>query len=581
MASPWALLATLLILLGGWTILPAQDSADTTSADSSATERELTDREKAQALLVEIDAALDSTLALESQIRSAETEDREEMRVQGRRQFEIVSDRQPELLDLIAKLREAGEPVDSISRATRSILKKEMGLYDRAIRWFSDAIDDLRHQRTSTPPGQIGALESRVQEARERLDALLAGATRTLTQADSLGLSSSDGWEDLDRYLQERAETLVGRLQIAVQSRNRLSKQIRDLERAKTSDQEISALRAQYQSAQRRIKGIAKSLEETARLLRERGYETTGYRQFIIQATGEVTEDILDPRVLWGILVDLAKEVWSWFRDNAPALLVKLLILIGIVIFFRIGFRIAWWLMRLLGIIKRSKLMADMFGRLIRPMATLAGIFTGLWFLGADPTTLLTGVGVAGIIVGLALQDSLSNLAAGMFILATRPYDVDDIIMAGGVTGTVKAMGLANTTVLTFDNRRMLIPNRKIWGDNIENRSAEPIRRLDLVVRIGYNEDLERAMGILAELVKEDPRVLESPETHIFVWKLADSWIDIAVRPWIQNTDWWPLLTELPAQVRIRFAERGIDIPIPRREITADADLKTARRPGG
>ena len=97
--------------------------------------------------------------------------------------------------------------------------------------------------------------------------------------------------------------------------------------------------------------------------------------------------------------------------------------------------------------------------------------------------------------------------------------------MDGGVVGTVKAMGLANTTVVTFDNRRMLIPNRKIWGDTIENRSAEPIRRVDLLVSVGYGEDLERAMTILAELVREDERVLEAPEPLVRLSR-AHAWLD-------------------------------------------------------
>jgi small conductance mechanosensitive channel len=140
-------------------------------------------------------------------------------------------------------------------------------------------------------------------------------------------------------------------------------------------------------------------------------------------------------------------------------------------------------------------------------------------------------------------------------------------------------MGLANTTIVTFDNRRLMVPNRKIWGEVIENRSAELVRRVEIEVRIGYREDLDRAIEILRVLLDQNERVLKKPEPAIFVSKLADSWIEIAVRPWVRNEDWWPLLTELPRLVRLRFAEEGIEIPYPKREVTMPTDHKTD--PGG
>jgi small conductance mechanosensitive channel len=272
---------------------------------------------------------------------------------------------------------------------------------------------------------------------------------------------------------------------------------------------------------------------------------------------------------------DFLEDSWEWIKDNTPAFLVKVLIILVFIFSFRLGFRLGWRMVRLLGLAKLSRLMADLVNRMINPFANILGLIAGLWFLGANPTTLLAGVGVAGIILGLALQESLSNLAAGFFILLTRPYDVDDIItVSGGVVGTVRAMGLANTTVVTFDNRRLLVPNRKIWGEVIENRSAEAVRRVEIKVRIGYAEDVDRALEIIRDLLTNNERVLSKPEPLIFVSDLADSWIKIDVRPWTRNADWWPLLTELPRLVRLRFAEEGIEIPLPQTEITMRSDEK-------
>ena len=281
---------------------------------------------------------------------------------------------------------------------------------------------------------------------------------------------------------------------------------------------------------------------------------------------------MLNPRVLLGLLRDLAGGIWNWFRNNAPTLLARLFIIVAFIVLFRVGFRLGWLLFAKLGLVKLSRLLADMVERLLGPLATILGLFTGLWVLGVNPTTLLAGVGVAGIIIGLALQDSLSNLASGFFILATRPFDVDDVIEGGGVTGTVKAMGLANTTVVTFDNRRLMVPNRKIWGEVIVNRSVEQVRRVEVTVKIGYGEDLDRAIGILRDLLDEHEKVLKNPEPSIFVGKLADSWLEVEVRPWVKNEDWWPVLTDLPRLVRLRFAREGIEIPIPRRELVTPSE---------
>ncbi len=180
---------------------------------------------------------------------------------------------------------------------------------------------------------------------------------------------------------------------------------------------------------------------------------------------------------------------------------------------------------------------------------------------------MLAGLGVAGVIVGLALQDSMSNLAAGVFILTYRPYDVDDLVNAGGVVGQVQAMGLANTTIRTLDNRRLFVPNRKIWSEIIENRTAEKIRRVEVTAALSYRDDLDRALGVIRDLLSECEQVLTDPPPDVFVTKLADSAIEVAVRPWTRSEDWWPFTQDLPRLLRNRFQEEGIEVPFPVREI--------------
>jgi len=138
--------------------------------------------------------------------------------------------------------------------------------------------------------------------------------------------------------------------------------------------------------------------------------------------------------------------------------------------------------------------------------------------VGVDSTALLTGLGVFSLVVGLALQDSLSNLAAGLFILAHRPYDVDDVIETCGLVGRVVALGLANTTLLTFDHRKIFVPNRRIWGDVIANRSTEETRRVDVEVEVTDRENLDRVFTVLHTLLDEHEHVM--PQTAPLVMPL-------------------------------------------------------------
>lgn len=573
--------AALLAVLGTSVPTAQERPAATDSVQSAPADSVPPDLLRARELMDQLEASIDSLLILDARMKGKDEEAQDVMRVTGQKFVKTISDNQPRLLDLIRELDAAGIPADEIRTRFQRFITTEADTYNQAILFWAGELDGHRERRVSAEPALRGDIEARIEDARDRLDRLFHGQAATLTIADSLGLDASREWHQLEKILNTRAENYVGRLQIAVKSRDKLRDRLKNAGRAGTADSELAATRTQLQFAERRVEGVARSLEETVDLLEERGFEGAQYRQFIIETTGEISEKILDPRVLIGILSNALKNFWNWVKENAPAFLIKLLIILAFVAVFRILFRLGWWMVRLLGLARLSRLMRDLVDRMLSPIATIVGLIGGLWFLGVNPAHLLAGVGVASVIIGLALQDSLSNLAAGFFILATRPFDVDDVVVSGSVFGTVKEMGLANTTIVTFDNRRLMVPNRKIWGEVIENRSAEAVRRVDLTVRIGYREDLDRAIGILRDLLDGNERALKKPEPVIFVAELADSWIEIAVRPWTRNEDWWPLLTELPRLVRLRFGEEGIEIPYPQRDVTMRSEQKSdPGRPG-
>ena len=187
--------------------------------------------------------------------------------------------------------------------------------------------------------------------------------------------------------------------------------------------------------------------------------------------------------------------------------------------------------------------------------------------LGIETTSLLTLVGTAGIAIGLALQGSLANFAAGILLIIFRPFRVGDWIECNGVSGHVEDLELLTTKLRTVDNRVVIIPNNKLTDDNLVNYSAKGILRLDLVVGVAYESDLQKVKQIIREVLLADERVATTPAPGIGILELADSSINFAVRPWVKPDDYWALSLSLYEDLKIRFDQEGIEIPFPHREL--------------
>jgi small conductance mechanosensitive channel len=337
-----------------------------------------------------------------------------------------------------------------------------------------------------------------------------------------------------------------------------------DARESDAGEEELGELEQRRLLAVQRVSGEANALEETADLLDRRGIPTAHYRQLLIQATGDVTSNVLDPTVAVGLVRDGLERLWEWLKEAGPNLLVQIALILGFVVLARGGFRLVWGIFRRTGGRKVSRLLNHLIERMLLPVASFVGLITGLTLVGVDTTALLASLGVLGVIVGLALQDSLSNLAAGFFILVYRPFDVDDIVTVGGVTGTVRTMGLAATTVITFDNRRIFVPNNRVWGEIIENKSAEVRRRVDVGIRLPHDEDPNRVIGIADRVCAECELVLEEPPPLVYVRAIDDSLLDLDARAWAATPDWWTVTTELPRKLSVALKEEGIEPPYPR-----------------
>ena len=237
-----------------------------------------------------------------------------------------------------------------------------------------------------------------------------------------------------------------------------------------------------------------------------------------------------------------------------------------------IGFMAAGWARRSLErALSRSgrvdPTLVRFFGSLLRYAIIAFVIIAALQQFGVQATSLVAVFGAAGLAIGLALQGTLSNVAAGVMLLMFRPFKIGDFISAGGQTGTVKEIGLFTTEMATGDNVKIIVPNGQIWGSAIQNFSANPTRRVDLMMGIDYGDDIDTAMATINRVIGEESRALKDPESVVAVAELADSSVNIVVRVWVNSADYWGVRWDITKKLKEQLEADGISIPYPQQVV--------------
>jgi len=194
-------------------------------------------------------------------------------------------------------------------------------------------------------------------------------------------------------------------------------------------------------------------------------------------------------------------------------------------------------------------------------------IIAALGQLGIQTTSFIAILGAAGLAIGLALQGSLANFAAGFLMILFRPFKVGDFIEGAGVAGVVESIQIFTTTMKTGDNKTIIIPNAKLSGDNIVNYSAKPTRRVDMTVGVAYDADLSKVRDVLKDIISKESRIHADPEPLIAVAELADSSVNFVVRVWTNTGDYWGVMFAMNETVKNRFDAEGIGIPFPQRDL--------------
>jgi small conductance mechanosensitive channel len=245
--------------------------------------------------------------------------------------------------------------------------------------------------------------------------------------------------------------------------------------------------------------------------------------------------------------------------------------LIAAIVVFLIGKMVANWVKKLVArVMNKSGLDPIIvgFSSSIAYIAMMAFVIVAaLGQLGIQTTSFIAILGAAGLAIGLALQGSLANFAAGFLMIIFRPFKVGDYIEGGGVSGTVQAIHIFTTTLTTPDNKTIIVPNANIGNNNITNYSTQATRRVDLTVGVAYDADLKEVRSILEDIVSKDGRILKDPAHQIAVSELADNSVNFVFRLWVNSADYWDVFFDANETVKNRFDEAGIGIPFPQRDV--------------
>ena len=265
---------------------------------------------------------------------------------------------------------------------------------------------------------------------------------------------------------------------------------------------------------------------------------------------------------------ELTKDMLNSLIEIGSSLSISLLMALAILI---IGRQLVKLILRLITVALEKSNVEDtvriFVTNLLNTLLMILVFIAAINQLGIETKSIISVLGAAGLSIGLALQGSLSNFAAGILIVIYRPYKVGDYIEAGNYAGTVKDIQIFSTVLKTPDNKIVVVPNGSIMNGSIVNYSDQDTRRIDLIVSCGYEDDIDKVRSVLEDILKKEKRVLKDPKPQIAVTELADSSVNFIFRPWVKRTDYLPVYYSLLEEVKKRFDKEGISIPYPQSDV--------------
>ncbi|CZF82457.1 MULTISPECIES: mechanosensitive ion channel family protein [Grimontia] len=444
-------------------------------------------------------------------------------------------------------------------------IKQQQSYAEQGVKYLIERTSKLSAQLSEAKSEDKFAILSEYEESRKYLDSMYEEQAQNIDWLKILNAIDPAAEEAFKKEISRRTEQIAANVEYL---RQQLSVDEAQLKVAPESEK--AAIQLRQLITQRRMAITTHSLSVMIDLSDRVGLETAEYKRLYFEATGSVTQDLLSGDVLLSIVKTWSSKFWNWFVENAPQHIFQLFVFLIILLIARQIANLTRKVVKKAVAAKNLKfsvLMQDFFISMSAKAVWFIGILIALSQIGLNLTPILTGFGIAGVIVGFALQDTLSNFAAGMMLLIYRPFDVGDFVQAGGVEGKVSHMSLVNTTIKTFDNQIIIVPNSKIWGDVIKNVTHERVRRVDMVFGVSYSDDVEYVEKVLTDIISNHPAVLRAPEPMIKLHVLNSSSVDFIVRPWVKTDDYWDVYWDVTREVKIRFDNEGISIPFPQQDV--------------
>lgn len=475
-----------------------------------------------------------------------------------------------EMVELIAEQEENGQDtVELLSRA-KQIITDQAKTIQQDIKSANTSLKQLNGiDQTELPGEEIEDLGQQITVLNRYLDLLYTAAYENIERQHNLQMDFAADLKMLQTLLNKRVKLLEGYVKLSMVRVTSIENRIDRLS-VTGAGSGIESLQSDLFQLEVKQEIIVQSLVVMLDLMDKIELDTSDYRILLIQATGNIGDHIFNTKVAIGLTKKVFDGLLEWFEEHGPAILLKIIIILSILLVSKMFAALAGRLVK--NAISKSNLslstlLQEFFVSMASKAVMLIGLLIVLSQLGVEVGPALAGLGVAGFIVGFALQETLANFASGLMILVYRPFDVGDVVEVAGISGKVRLMSLVSTTIVTFDNQRLVVPNTKIWGDVIRNVTAEKNRRVDLVFGIGYEDDIEHAEQILQDIVASHELVLKQPEPTIKLNTLGESSVDFVVRPWVRTDDYWDVYWDITRAVKARFDQEGISIPYPQRDV--------------
>jgi len=529
------------------------------------------DHTEIQGMIQSLEEDITALQFLIGKVASAEASSREVLLYrQDERIFKLLTDFD-QLVLLVSELPEDSPDKSALkqqlvrfgSEAGDALFKRIENIKQRIIK-YNTQLENLSGATRVAAQAYINSIES----IREKYYKTMASHIET---RESLGLLSEELRDRIRPELYLYSETLTGRIEITGKARgdvqNRLSQDTNNADMTAA----LKELDILHDTDLQRLGTLITVLDQLE-------LDSSEYKAVMLQQSSNISVSLFSVSAIATVI----KDSWSAFKaaieENAPDLLFRLLLFIAVLLVFRALSRITKRVVHAAtgrSSLDMSELLRNILVSTSGGAVMALGVLMALSQVGISLAPMLAGLGVAGFIVGFALQDSLGNFAAGAMILIYRPFDVDDFVEVTGASGLVKKMNLVSTTITTFDNQTLVVPNSKIWGDVIKNVTAQTERRVDLEIGIGYDDDIELTEKVLHDIISAHEKVLTDPEPMIHLHTLGDSSVNFVVRPWVKTDDYWDVYWDLMREIKLRFDREGISIPFPQR----DVHLYTASEP--